>query len=217
MQKNLLRLDKFWEPERPQRAAAPFEGTRLSRPAARRSRQTAWHCAQAFSPFAGATRCGISPALFPGEGASGRETSAPIRLRPGRAGGCRATFIALIAFALAPCADAGDRVVYEGKQGPGKGKHIVFLAGDEEYRSEEGMPMLAKILAVRQGFKCTVLFPINPADGTIDPNNQTNIVGLEALKNADMLVMLLRFRELPDAQMKYFVDYLNAGKPILAI
>src|SRR5213596_3562462 len=112
---------------------------------------------------------------------------------------------------------AGDWVVYEGKEGPGQGKHIVFVTGDEEYRSEEGLPMLAKILAVRHGFKCTVLFPINPDDGTIDPNNQTNIVGMEALKSADMVVMQLRFRELPDDQMKYFVDFLTSGKPILAI
>src|SRR5437867_5906481 len=112
---------------------------------------------------------------------------------------------------------AKDWVAYEGKDGPGQGKHIVFLTGDEEYRSEEGMPMLAKILAVRHGFKCTVLFPINPADGTIDPNNQTNIVGLDALQTAHLVVMQLRFRELPDDQMKYFVDYLNSGKPILAI
>ena len=126
-------------------------------------------------------------------------------------------FIALVAFALTRPVGASDRVVYEGKDGPGKGKHVVFLSGDEEYRSEEAMPMLAKILAVRRGFKCTVLFPINPGDGTIDPNNQTNMPGLDALHSADMLVMQLRFRELPDDQMKYFVDYLSAGKPILPI
>ena len=104
-----------------------------------------------------------------------------------------------------------------GQQGPGKGKHIVFLAGDEEYRSEEGLPMLAKILAVRHGFKCTVLFAINPADGTIDPLTLTNMPGLAALDSADLCVMGLRFRELPDPQMKHFVDYLNAGKPIIAL
>ena len=114
-------------------------------------------------------------------------------------------------------ASAKDWIVYEGKAGPGRGKHIVFITGDEEYRSEEAMPMLAKILAVRHGFKCTVLFPINPGDGTIDPNNQTNIVGLDALQTADLMVVQLRFRELPDDQMKYFVDYLNSGKPLLAI
>src|SRR4029079_1988255 len=90
--------------------------------------------------------------------------------------------------------------------GAGQGKHIVFLAGDEEYRSEEGLPMLAKILAVRHGFKCTVLFALNPADGTIDPNNQNNIPGIEALDTADLVVMLWRFRQLSDDKMRHFVD-----------
>ena len=112
---------------------------------------------------------------------------------------------------------AADWVVYEGNTGPGRGKHIVFLSGDEEYRSEQGLPMLARILAVRHGFTCTVLFPINPADGTIDPVTLTNIPGMEALDSADLCVMALRFRELPDDQMKHFVDYLNRGKPIIAL
>ena len=112
---------------------------------------------------------------------------------------------------------AADWVVYPGKEGPGQGKHIVFVTGDEEYRSEEGMPMLAKILAVRHGFKCTVLFAINPADGTIDPNNSTNIVGLKALESADMMVLFTRFREPSDDQMKYIGDFVNSGKPILGL
>jgi hypothetical protein len=112
---------------------------------------------------------------------------------------------------------AADGIVYEGSSGPGLGKHIVFLAGDEEYRSEEGLPMLAKILATRHGFKCTVLFSINPTNGDIDPNCQTNEPGIEALDTADLCVMQLRFREWPDAQMKHFVDYFNAGKPIVAL
>jgi hypothetical protein len=112
---------------------------------------------------------------------------------------------------------AADWVVYEGKNGPGQGKHIVFLSGDEEYRSEEALPMLAKILAVRHGFRCTVLFAINPADHAIDPTILTNIPGMEALDSADLCVMALRFRELPDAQMKHFVDYLSAGKPLIAL
>src|SRR6266487_1241581 len=110
-----------------------------------------------------------------------------------------------------------DWVVYDGRQGPGQGKQIVFLSGDEEYRSEEGLPMLAKILAERHGFKCTALFALNPQTGEIDPNNSTNIPGIEALDTADLVVMLWRFRELPDDKMKYFVDYLLAGKPIIAL
>jgi hypothetical protein len=77
--------------------------------------------------------------------------------------------------------------------------------------------MLAKLLATRHGFKCTVLFAINPQDGTIDPTVQTNTPGLAVLETADLCVMLLRFREWPDAQMKNFVDYLERGKPIIAL
>ena len=124
---------------------------------------------------------------------------------------------ACLALVFTSQASAKDWVVYEGQRGAGQGKHIVFLSGDEEYRSEEGLPMLAQLLATRHGFKCTVLFSINPKDGTIDPNNQTNIPGLAALDAADLCVMLLRFRELPDAGMKHIVDYLNRGKPIIAL
>lgn len=109
-------------------------------------------------------------------------------------------------------------VVYEGKEGlPGHGKHIVLVSGDEEYRSEEALPMLGQILAVRHGFKCTVLFAVNPQDGTIDPNNQNNIPGLEALDQADMMIIATRFRQLPDEQMKHVDAFVKAGKPIMGL
>src|SRR5688572_31829924 len=96
-------------------------------------------------------------------------------------------------------------ITYLPGDGPGKGKHIVFLAGDEEYRSEEGLPMLAKILSQRHGYKCTVLFPLDP-DGTINPDNQKSLPDAQALDSADAIVMLLRFRNWPDDVMKHFVD-----------
>ena len=108
-------------------------------------------------------------------------------------------------------------VVYEGKDGPGKGKHIVFVTGDDEYRSEELMPQLAKILAVHHGLRCTLLLPINKETGEIDPTAQGNIPGLEALQTADLMVIFTRFRELPDEQMKYIAEYTNSGKPIVGL
>ena len=84
-------------------------------------------------------------------------------------------------------------VSYAPKTGAGQGRHIVLLAGDEEYRSEEGLPMLAKILSQRHGFKCTVLFSV-AADGTIDPKNTKSLSDPSALDTADAVVMLLRFR-----------------------
>jgi len=118
---------------------------------------------------------------------------------------------------VATSASAKGWVKYEGGQGPGEGKHIVFITGDEEYRSEEAMPMMAKILSVRHGFDCTVLFAMDDATGTIDPTNQTNIKGMHFVKDADLVVIFTRFRELPDDQMKYFVDYLEAGKPVIGL
>jgi type 1 glutamine amidotransferase len=123
--------------------------------------------------------------------------------------------IILASLCLIPCRGA-EWVVYEGKDGPGKGKQIVLLAGDEEYRSEEGLPMLGKILSQRHGFKCTVLFS-QDAGGLINPNNQTNVPGMQAIDSADLVIMQFRFRELPDADMKHFVDYLERGKPVIAI
>lgn len=104
----------------------------------------------------------------------------------------------------------------EGGNGPGRGKHIVFIAAEEAYRSEESMPMMARILS-RQGFKCTVLFAIDPTDGTINPKVKDNIPGLEKLDTADLLVAFLRWRELPDEQMKHIVDYTESGRPIVGI
>jgi type 1 glutamine amidotransferase len=99
---------------------------------------------------------------------------------------------------------------------PGKGKHVVLVSGDEEYRSEEALPQLAKVLARHHGFKCTVLFAINSRDGTIDPN-RSNIPGLEALDAADLMVIFTRFRNLPDEQMKHIVDYVESGRPVVGM
>ena len=104
---------------------------------------------------------------------------------------------------------------YEGKSGPGVGLHIALLSGDEEYRSEETMPMLGQLLAKRYGFKCTVLFAVDPDSGEIDPDNQNNIPGIEMIDDADLIILGWRYRQLPDSDMKHFVDYVASGKPII--
>ena len=99
-----------------------------------------------------------------------------------------------------------------------KGKHIVLVSGDEEYRSEEGLPQLAKILATHHGFKCTVLFAQKPEKpGLIDPNYSFHIPGLEQLATADLMILFTRFRALPPEQMAHIEHYLLAGKPLIGI
>ena len=119
-------------------------------------------------------------------------------------------------FSFTVCA-ADPWLVFEGGEGPGKGKRVVLVSGDEEYRSEEALTQLAKILATRPGFTCTVLFAIDPKTGEISPNEQKNIPGLEALRQADLMVIATRFRNLPDEQMKEIDDYLKQGKPVIGM
>ena len=121
------------------------------------------------------------------------------------------------ALVLALTLQAQQTVSFLPPAGKANGKKVVLLSGDEEYRSEEGLPQLGKILSQRHGFQCTVVFSINPKTGEIDPNTQTNEPGIEALDSADLCIMLLRFRAWPDEQMKHFVDYYLAGKPIIAL
>src|SRR6202162_5729942 len=92
------------------------------------------------------------------------------------------------------------------------GKNIVLIAGDQEYRSEESIPALAKILETRHGFHCTVLYSINRETGEIDPSTMDNIPGLEALRKADLMILFTRYLELPDDQMKEIMEYTKDRK-----
>lgn len=106
---------------------------------------------------------------------------------------------------------ADDHVTY-----PGKGPKVVLIAGDEEYRSEESLPMLGKILSRHHDFHCTVLFSVSP-DGMIDPNAATSLGHPEALDSAEAIVMLIRFRKWPDETMKRFDAAMKRGVPVIAL
>jgi hypothetical protein len=128
-----------------------------------------------------------------------------------------AAAVALCVVGTAAVASPDPWLTVPGGNGPGKGKTVVLIAADEEYRSEETMPALARILAKRHGFRCIVLFGIDPSDGTICPNVTNNIPGLENLKHADLLIMLMRWRSLPDDQMKEIIDYAESGRPMIGM
>lgn len=116
-----------------------------------------------------------------------------------------------------------------GVEGPGKGKHIILIAADQEYRSEQSMPMLAGILSERHGFHCTVLFGVNEA-GLVDPTmpvypkkgeeaafKSHHIPGLEHLEKADLVIFFLRLLTLPEEEQRLIVRYLDSGKPIIGL
>ena len=98
-------------------------------------------------------------------------------------------------------------------EAPAQGRvpHVVFVTGDDEYRSEITMPMIAEILEARHGIKTSVAYarPI--------PQTKDNIEGLEALDSADLMVMFTRFRALPDDQLARITKYVASGKPIVGL
>ncbi|MEZ5962523.1 MAG: HEAT repeat domain-containing protein [Planctomycetota bacterium] len=121
-----------------------------------------------------------------------------------------------VVWVLALASMVPGQLVLEGGRGPLAGKHVVFLTGDEEYRSEEAMPMLARIVAKRHGAKCSVLFALGE-DGAIDPEARGSLGMPEAIDTADLLVMQLRFRAWDDATMQRFVAAYRRGVPIVAL
>lgn len=118
-------------------------------------------------------------------------------------------------FLLAASLHAQEWLDLPAKKGTANGKKIVLISGDEEYRSEESFTMLAKVLSQKHGFDCTVLFAIHPQGGYIDSTFNKNIPGLQALAQADLMIIGTRFRQLPDDQLAHVAAYLNAGKPVM--
>lgn len=86
---------------------------------------------------------------------------------------------------------------------------VVFVAGDHEYGGEQTLPLIAAELEKNYGIRAKVLksYP--------DQNAEKDIPGLEALKEADLAVFFLRWRQLPPEQLKYIDEYLNSGKPVM--
>lgn len=118
-------------------------------------------------------------------------------------------FLTLLLLGCGP-ADSAEPTGAESEAEP---PHIVFVTGDEEYRSEESMPMLARMLERDYGFRTTVLFSVDSA-GIVDPNRLDHIPGLEALDDADMMVLFTRFRALPEDERAHILDFAESGRPM---
>ncbi len=120
----------------------------------------------------------------------------------------RFTIIICLAIIISSCKSGSDT------QSDKRPPHIVFVIGDEEYRSEESMPMLAKILQRELNAEISLCFPVDSA-GYINPNQLDHIDNLEKLSSADLAVFFMRFRRLPDDELNYILEFVESGKPII--
>jgi uncharacterized protein len=93
--------------------------------------------------------------------------------------------------------------------------HVVFVTGDDEYSSELSMTMIAAIMEQRHGIKTTVLYAVDES-GNRDRHGHS-IPGLEALKDADLAVFYMRFRQLPQEQLDQIIEYGKSGKPLIGL
>lgn len=141
-----------------------------------------------------------------------------------------APFLLLALPALAhPVPESAQWLTYPGGDGPGKGKHVLLIAADQEYRSEQSMPMMARILSTHHGFDCTVLFGVND-EGEVDPTmpvypekgkesefKSHHIPGLEHLASADLVIFFTRLLTLPQNENELIVKYVDSGRPFIAL
>ncbi len=86
---------------------------------------------------------------------------------------------------------------------------VVFVTGDHEYSGEQTLPLIAAELEKNYGMRTKVL-KTSP-----DQNSEKDLPGLEVLKDADLAVFFLRWRQLPNEQLNYIEDYLKSGKPVM--
>ncbi len=141
----------------------------------------------------------------------------------------RRNFVGFLAIAVitacqttqTPATTGGAQRGAQADRPPPKEYSVVFVTGDDEYRSEITMPFVAGLLGRGRGreFRLipTVLYAVGGPYDQRDPKAQESIEGLEALETADLVVFFLRFRALPDRQLEYILDYVNSGKPIIGL
>lgn len=96
-------------------------------------------------------------------------------------------------------------------------RRVAFVAADDEYRSEISMPLVAACLTRDAKAQTSVAFAADPTTGKPDADNREHIAGIEALRDCDVGVLFMRWRE-PDVQtMHALTAFLGSGTPIVGL
>jgi len=95
-----------------------------------------------------------------------------------------------------------------------KRPRVLFIIAENEYDADKTLPEFARELQTKHNFFCELALGVSKASSSEERNN---IAGMEALISADLAVVYVRRRALPSEQMKYLRDYVNSGKPVVAL
>jgi type 1 glutamine amidotransferase/nicotinamidase-related amidase len=85
---------------------------------------------------------------------------------------------------------------------------IVFVISEDEYFAKDTLPAFAHDELEGK---------LHWTPKIIQSDSKTDIPGLEAVDQADLLVLFMRRRELPDEQLNHFKKYFESGKPVVGV
>lgn len=87
-------------------------------------------------------------------------------------------------------------------------KHLVMLIGEQEYETEKTLPPFA-LNQLNRDFRISIVYA--------DAENRDQMPGLEVLDDADVCLVSVRRRALPEADLQRIRDFVAAGKPLVGI
>ena len=88
--------------------------------------------------------------------------------------------------------------------------HVVFLIGEREYKTQETLPEFARDQLIgKLKFRCTFVHA--------DRKDGNRFPGIEAIETADLVVLSVRRRALPEADLARVRKYLAAGRPLVGV
>lgn len=98
----------------------------------------------------------------------------------------------------------GEQFVFKNDTRP----HLVIVMAEDEYQTEQTLPVFAR-QQLGKAFRVSLLFSRD--------DNPNDIPGLEILRDADALLVSVRRRPLPAAQLDAFRNFEASGKPMIGI
>ena len=117
---------------------------------------------------------------------------------------CLRSLICVLCLTQLPnCLMADKGVLDEDSKRP----HVVMLVAEREYATMRSL----KEFAQEHDKTCRATIVAE------DPDDRNSLVGLECLQNADLLLVSVRRRTLPDEQLDQIRKFVASGKPVIGI